>query len=194
VTAEQFRFAADFARHRKLVVGFEVNGERFDMVVPRDGRCIPYVLAVELEDIMDFFRVAMTKESLERFEDLVYDFDEGLEMAQITMLFHHSLSLLCGEKPYWVVQTLVATAREMWDQLSGEKAGAVRPMDLPLHEFVSMVYAWLVGDATGESREKFDAMLNRPPAGVEKEIMAATPEWASAGDQFMAQMAARGGR
>lgn len=191
--SEKFQFACEFARRRKLVVSFEVNGEQFDMVVPRDGRCIPLALAVELEDIMDFFHVTMTKESFDRFEDLVYDIDYGLEISQISTLFHHALSLICGGKAYWVTQKMVATAMWMWDQLSGEKAGT-DILALPLHEFASMVYAWLTNGADQEQREKFDKEINSPPAGVESEILAAQPEWAGAGDHFMAQLASRGAR
>lgn len=46
-----------------------------------------------------------------------------------------------------------------------------------------------------KQREEFDAMLNRPPAGASKAQVASTKEWAegAAGDNFLAQMAARGG-
>ncbi len=193
--AGQFQFAADFAKKGRLVVGFEIGGERFDLVVPRDGRAIPLVLAGELEDMMDLFHATMRKDSFERFEDLVYDFDAGLEVGQVRLLYHHAITLLSGGQPYWVTQVLVASAHRLGMQFLGDpKILALRPLGLPLHEFVSLVYAYLTDGADKEGREKFDAELNRPPAGADAELIAEQPEWKNAGQDFMASLAARGAR
>lgn len=195
MSTEQFQFASDFARKGRLVVGFQVAGERFDLVVPKDGRCIPLVLGVELEDMMDFFHATMRRESFDRFEDLVYDFDNGLEISQIATLYHHSITLLCGGRPYWTTQSLVGAAMHTGPQFQGEMIlDGVRPMRLPLHEFVDLVYAWLTKDADRDQREKFDAQIAKPPAGVEAELLAEQPEWAEAGNAFLASMASRGSR
>ncbi len=195
MSGTEFQFAAEFARKDRLVVGFEVNGERFDIVVPRDGRCIPLIVGGELEEMMDLFHAVMKKGSFERFEDLVYDFDDGLKMSQIQLLYHHTISLLTGGQPYWVAQTLVITAMEMRARFLGEVAlTGARPMELPLHEFCDVVYAWLTKDADKDQREKFDAQLKKPPPGAEVELIASQPEWANAGNDFLAAMAARGSR
>lgn len=144
---------------------------------------------------MDLFHATMKKGSFERFEDLVYDFDDGLEISQIKLLFHHAITLLTGGQPYWVTQTLVATAMGMRAQFFGEMSEkGVRPLTLPLHEFADLIYAWLTKDADRERREKFDAEIRKPPAGAEAEMIAEQPEWQNAGADFLASMASRGSR
>lgn len=53
----------------------------------------------------------------------------------------------------------------------------------------------MVEGATTESREKFDKDLFAPPPGLSEDTMRDLPEWqdGAAGNDFMAQLAARGG-
>lgn len=60
---------------------------------------------------------------------------------------------------------------------------------------VNVIYCWMTEGATSESREEFDTKLFLPPAGLGEESMRDLPEWqeGAAGNDFMAQLAARGG-
>lgn len=49
----------------------------------------------------------------------------------------------------------------------------------------------MVREATGESIEKFDEALDRPPPNAKKQDIAELPEWKNAGADFMAQLTAR---
>lgn len=53
----------------------------------------------------------------------------------------------------------------------------------------------MIDGATTESREEFDTKLFLPPPGLGEAAMRDLPEWqeGAAGNDFMAQMAARGG-
>lgn len=53
----------------------------------------------------------------------------------------------------------------------------------------------MIEGATTESREEFDKKLFMPPAGLTEDTMRDLPEWqeGAAGNDFMAQLAARGG-
>lgn len=195
MAAEAFWFAAEFAKTPRTTRGFEVNGERFDIVVPRDGRIVPLVLAGDIEGMMELFEGILDGEAYDRFEDVVCAIDEGLDMDQVRSVFHHAIGILGGGMPYWVTQQLVAHVSEHWNRFVGEMMlKGVRPFTLPLHEFTATVYAWLTEGAEKKDRDKFDRDLWAPPPGVESEVIAEQPEWANSGNDFLAQMAARGAR
>lgn len=191
----EFEFAAEFTRNPRTTVSFEVNGEQFDIIVPRDGRLAPLILSVDLEDMMAFFAIALDAESADRFDDLVYDFEAGLEIHQVTLLYHHAIVLVTGGAPYWATQRLIAAAITDWTHFLGDMTReGVQPLALPLHELAAAVYSWLTEGADKASRDKFDKDLAATPPGVEVEILEEQPEWQSAGTDFMAQMAMRGGK
>lgn len=193
--ATEFEFAAEFTRNPRTTVSFEINGEQFDIIVPRDGRLAPLILSTDLEDMMEFFAIALDEDSAERFEELVYDFEAGLEIHQVTLLYHHAIVLVTGGVPYWVTQRLVSAAITGWTQFLGDLTReGVRPFQLPLHELAAAVYSWLTEGADKDSRDRFDKDLKASPPGVEVEILEEQPEWQSAGTDFMAQMAMRGGK
>lgn len=83
-----------------------------------------------------------------------------------------------------------------WFAFDGAMAmRGVDPLSLPFDRFLHLVYAHLIEHADKKQREEIDKQLMAPPANVKAEVVAAQPEWAdgAAGNQFMAQMALRGG-
>lgn len=58
---------------------------------------------------------------------------------------------------------------------------------------MSFVYAYLVKDGDREGIEKFDIMLNKPPEGVARDVIAELPEWRPEAQaaSFFAQLGSR---
>lgn len=58
-----------------------------------------------------------------------------------------------------------------------------------------MAYGWIVDGADKKQKAEIDKQLDTPPPNVKAEVIARLPEWAdgAAGNQFLAQMAQRGG-
>lgn len=62
--------------------------------------------------------------------------------------------------------------------------------------YLTTIYSWLMDGLDSEQRSKVDELLFEIPATAPARVIEAAPEWQTeaVGNQFMAQMAMRGGQ
>lgn len=102
-----FEFANVRSSKAKIAGKFAVGTEQFEVRVLKDANIAYLVAAVNgatepmkiITSVLNFMERAMVPESAKRFESLVLDPDDGLEIAQVVEIFQHVLSMVAGGDP-----------------------------------------------------------------------------------------------
>jgi hypothetical protein len=104
---KKFEFAAKRAEGESISGSFELNGETFAVRYLPNTNVAYLVAAINdtsdpmrvVTKVIDFMHRALTKDDGPRFEKLVLDPDNGLEIDELLQVFQHVLTLAAAERP-----------------------------------------------------------------------------------------------